>query len=67
MSYVEYITKQIEEYKIGIPIYTKTIADGLADYYHTTKEKASAATSVAMKRIIERKVIPELRKHKKGV
>ncbi len=67
MSYVECIKQIIGEYKTGIPIYTKSIADGLADYYHMTKEKASAATSVAIKRIIEREEIPELRFYQKGV
>ena len=50
-----------------MPIYTKIIAASLAEKFNLKDKDAVAATAVAMKRIIDSKVIPELRFYQKGI
>ena len=67
MTYIEYLQSYIKARKPGDPIYTNQIADDMAIDYGISKEKAAAAVSVAIKRIIDRQQIPELRCYRKGI
>lgn len=67
MTYVEYIKGLLTLYQTGEPIYTAHIADMLAREFQLEPKEATAATSVAMKRIIDSSAIPNLRFYQKGI
>ena len=67
MTYTEYIRELLLQKPIGMPIYTKIIAASLAEKFNLKDKDAVAATAVAMKRIMDSKVIPELRFYQKGI
>lgn len=67
MTYIEYLQSYIKARKPGDPIYTNQIADDIATDFGISKKKAAAAVSVAIKRIIDRQQIPELRRYQKGI
>ena len=67
MTYQEYIVKQIENTKAGVPIYTAALAKLLAKAYGLDMKKANAATSVAMKRIVDGNTLDNLRFYQKGI
>lgn len=67
MTYIEYVCKIIKEKDNRMPIYTKNIAKKAAKDYNMTEKKASAAISVAFKRIMDNNIIPELRFYQKGI
>ena len=67
MTYQEYIVKQIENIKAGVPIYTAELAELLARAYGLDIKKANAATSVAMKRIVDGNALGNLRFYQKGI
>lgn len=67
MTYVNFIRDRIEQIGPGIPIYTDGLSEKLARYYSLEPKGASAATSVAMKRIMDAKLISDLRIYQKGI
>lgn len=67
MTYIEFITAQLNNIKIGTPIYTADLAAHLAQEFDMETSKANAATGVAMKRIIDRNDCPQLRFYQKGI
>jgi len=67
MTYTAYIRELLLQKPIGMPIYTKIIAASLAEKFNLKDKDAVAATAVAMKRIMDSKVIPELRFYQKGI
>ena len=67
MTYTDYIRELLLQKPIGMPIYTKIIAASLAEKFNLKDKDAVAATAVAMKRIMDSKVIPELRFYQKGI
>ena len=67
MTYTDYIRELLLQKPIGMPIYTKIIAASLAEKFNLKYKDAVAATAVAMKRIMDSKVIPELRFYQKGI
>lgn len=66
-TYTDFVIQEIKKIPNGEPIYIDEIANTLVDFYGIEKKKASAATSVAMKRIIDGNKIKGLRIFKKGV
>ena len=67
MTYAEYVRKYLEQQGQGAPIYTDEIADAIAADYEIDKKKAAAATAVAIKRIMDKGELPDLRCYQKGV
>ena len=67
MTYIDYVCGRINAEKPGTPIYTSKMAKGLAETFGLDKKSAVGATSVAVKRIIDRKVIEDLRFYQKGI
>lgn len=67
MTYAEYVRNFLEQQEQGAPIYTDEIADAVAADYKTDKKKAAAATAVAIKRIMDKGELPDLRCYQKGV
>ena len=67
MTYTEYVEKYIEQQHIADPIYTTEISKKLEGHFQLLPAKAAAATSVAVKRIMDRKTIPALRFYQKGI
>ncbi|MBR2810586.1 MAG: hypothetical protein IKD69_04320, partial [Solobacterium sp.] len=50
-----------------MPIYSDRVAEVIADEYGITKKKASASAAVALKRIMDRREMSDLRCYQKGV
>lgn len=67
MTYIEFITEKINNFKAGTPIYTADLATLLAEAFALETTKANAATGVAMKRIFDRNHCPLLRFYQKGI
>ena len=67
MTYTEYVTDYLERQAPGIPIYTDDIATALSIDYELDKKKAAAATSVAVKRVLEKGELSDLRCYQKGI
>ena len=67
MTYTAFITKYLLQKEYGCPIFTEEIAEALTSQYGLEPKKASAATSVALKRIIDGNKTPDLRCYQKGI
>ena len=67
MTYTEFILEHIKQKRTGEPIYSADLAKELAAAFGLNNSGANAAVSVAMKRIIDRKTIAELRCYQKGI
>ena len=60
MAYTGYVRNYLEQQVQGAPVYTDEIADAVAVYYGIDRKKA-AATAVAIKRIMDKSELPDLR------
>lgn len=67
MTYGQYIEQYINQQPIAAPIYTTDISQKLAEQFQMPMEKATRAAAVAVKRLMERQVIPMLRFYQKGI
>ena len=67
MTYTEYIRSFLERKDHGTPIYTDELAEAVAAEYGINKKKAAAAAAVAVKRIMDKGELPDLRSYQKGI
>ena len=67
MTYIEFVTDKINEYDVGVPIYTNKIAELLKEHFCLADKEASMATAVAIKRIMTNNIVPLLRFYQKGI
>ena len=67
ITYIDFTCDILKKAKVGNPIYTNQIADHLGSTYQLDSKEAAAATAVAMKRIMDGALIPELRCYQKGI
>ena len=67
MTYCDYVVEYINNTPKSAPIYVADIGDMVGKDYKLPIEKANAAVAVAMKRIMTRKQIPDLRFYQKGI
>lgn len=67
MTYSEFIIEKLHDKAVGEPIFITDLAAALAKEFGLEPHKAAAATSVAMKRILDRGLCPNLRLYKKGI
>lgn len=67
MTYCDYVVDYINKCQISTPIYVADIGIMIGNYFNLPAEKASAAVAVAMKRILTRKQVPDLRFYQKGI
>ena len=67
MTYTEYIRSFLERKDHGTPIYTDELAEVVATEYGINKKKAAAAAAVAVKRIMDKGDLPDLRCYQKGI
>ena len=67
MTYIEYIIKRLEDAKAGDPIYIGDIAEKMAEHFHMERRAAKAAASVAIKRIIDGRLVNDLKLFRKGI
>jgi len=67
MTYITFLENRIPNFKYGEPIFISELAREVSATFNIDFNDASAAVSVAVKRIIKRNSIPYLRFYKKGV
>lgn len=67
MTYTEYVEKYVEQQPIAAPLFTAEISKEIERHFQLPPAKAAAATSVAIKRIMDRKIIASLRFYQKGI
>ena len=67
MTYIRFIKDYINKQPVTIPICVAEISKTIEKNYSLPLDKAAAATSVAIKRIMDQKAIPELRFYQKGI
>lgn len=67
MTYTRYVRNYLEKQSQGTPIYTDGIANAVAVDYVIDKKKAAAATAVAVKRLLNKGDLPDLRCYQKGI
>lgn len=67
MTYTEYIKSLLTLYQPGTPIYIANIADKLAKEFQLASKEATAATSVAIKRMMDNGTVTDLRFFQKGI
>ncbi len=65
--YIEYVCELITGQEVGKPIYVNIISDCMAKEYDIPLKKAAGAVAVACKRIMDGRMIPELRFYQKGI
>ena len=65
MTYMDFTYDLLKQMPIGTPIYTGQIAERIAARFTLEFKDAAAATSVAVKRIMDGKKIPDLRFYQK--
>lgn len=66
-TYTDFVCEQFGCVPTGIPIYTRQIAKKMADAYSLEEKEAAAAAAVAVKRVIDGGMMPELRCFQKGI
>lgn len=66
-TYTSFVCEYLASATVGLPIYTKQIAKNIAASYNLSEKEAAAATAVAVKRILDRELMPELRCFQKGI
>ncbi|MBQ9227568.1 MAG: hypothetical protein IJ168_01950 [Eubacterium sp.] len=67
LTYIDFICDAIRNTECCIPIYSKDLTTALAVEYNISRSQAAGAVSVALRRILERGIIPNLRFYKKGI
>ena len=67
MTYTAYVLNYLKRQSQGTPIYTDEISNAVATDYGIEKKKAAAATAVAIKRIMDKGDLPDLRCYQKGI
>ncbi|MGN1026599.1 MAG: hypothetical protein ACI4P4_09360 [Faecousia sp.] len=67
MNYVDFTCDTLKKANVGMPIYTKQVANQLGVAFQLDGKEAAAATAVAVKRIMDGKLIPELSRYQKGI
>ena len=67
MTYMDYTCLLLEQMPTGTPIYINRLASDLAEHFSLDKKQAAAATSVAVKRIMDGNLVPDLRFYQKGI
>ncbi len=67
MTYVDYVCGELKKAKPGMPIFVSRLSEGLAAANELRLPAAAAATSVAVKRIMDSNLIPDLRCYQKGI
>lgn len=66
-SYSKYICDLIKSVEIAKPIYSSDISKKIAEHFTIPIDKASAATATTLKRILDSKLIDDLRFYQKGI
>lgn len=66
-TYTAFVCEQMKDIPTGTPIYTGQIAESMAVIYGLSRKNAAAAVAVAVKRIMDGGMIPELRCYQKGI
>jgi hypothetical protein len=67
MTYTKFVADQLSGFQVREPIFTSYIAKELSDEYGISQKEGAAATSVALKRIMDSNDLPELRFYQKGI
>lgn len=66
-TYIKFVLEELNNENIGAPIYSNRIAARMESVFDLEPKAAAAAAAVAVKRILDRKAMPDLRAYQKGV
>ena len=66
-TYTTFVCEQMKNIPTGAPIYTGRIAESMAAAYDLNGKDAAVAAAVAVKRVMDGGMMPELRCYQKGV
>jgi len=66
-TYMDFTCDILRNAKVGAPIYTSQVAERMRASYQLDTKEAAAAAAVAIKRIMDGTIIPELRCYQKGI
>lgn len=66
-TYIKFVCGQLSGISAGTPIYTGQITEKIAAEYQLSKKQAAAAAAVTVKRIMDGRIIPDLRCYQKGI
>ena len=67
MTYIDFTCELLQQVPPGMPIYIRQVAEKIANRFALEMKDAAAVASVAVKRIMDGKIIPELRFYQKGI
>lgn len=67
LSYMDYICYLVKQSEIAKPIYSAGLAQKVAERFAMPTKKAAMATAVALKRILDGRLINDFRFYKKGI
>ena len=67
LSYMDYICYLVKQSEIAKPIYSAGLAQKVAERFAMPIKKAAMATAVALKRILDGRLINDFRFYKKGI
>lgn len=67
LSYIEFVVAIINETKTGQPIYSKDLANRVAEAYNLNYDKAAANVATALNRILKQNLCDDLRCYQKGI
>lgn len=67
MTYVDFTCDLLQQVPPGMPIYIRQLAEKIAKQFALEMKDAAVAASVAVKRIMDGNIIPELRFYQKGI
>lgn len=66
-TYTAFVCEQFSGIPTGTPVYTGQIAKRIASVYGLSEKAAAAAAAVAVKRVMDSGMVPELRCFQKGI
>lgn len=66
-TYMSFICDKLNRTKTGVPVYSAVLAKELAREFGLNPKAAAAAVAVTLKRVMDNRLIPELRAYQKGI
>ncbi len=66
-TYTDFVAEQVRQYEPGEPILSARLAKAAARHFNCDEKQAAAAVSNALKRLIDRGCLTDLRRYRRGI